>query len=433
MICPGLSILLAAAPAAERAEMTPYVIVAGDTYASIADRGLKRPCAIEEVQRLNHLPGKTALSAGQTIVIPRALLREQATDATFEGLSGRVGLHTPFGATTARAGEVVHEGAIVETGANSSARLKLQDGSRVTIPSNSRVRLDRLRRVTLTGAPDRAITVLAGGADSNVVPRTDRSGRFVVTTPVAVSAVRGTVFRVAYDPVAREGSAGVLRGSVDVSGGERRVLPKEGEGVTATPAGVSDPKALLPPPNLSGAARVQKGEAAGFDILPRQGALGHHILIAADADFLRILSDKRQTAGHVPVSDLPDGDYFAAVTDLASGGLEGQPTAYSFTRQGSDLVAMAVREERGRADRGYTFTWRLERPVTGATYRFSLMRLGTKTSVEDRTGLTAPRAETVNLPEGIYAWTVTASWNQQGRNWEVSSDPQQLTVSRKGD
>src|SRR5690606_34001873 len=172
-------------------------------------------------------------------------------------------------------GQAVSEDAVLTTGANAFVRLALSDGSHVVVPSNSRVRLSRLRRYALNGAVDHAMTVEAGRAESQVTPRR-RPGGFVVRTPVSVSAVRGTEFRVAFNDAADRSATEVIEGVVEVDSGDglSEAVAVADQGVSTS---LTDTRLLplLPAPALAQPDEVQSGPVVDFTLTPLDGAAGY--------------------------------------------------------------------------------------------------------------------------------------------------------------
>ena len=89
------------------------------------------------------------------------------------------------------------EGQWIITGPGAFATFELEDASRVTLPSNTRVRIAKLRQTLLNNAPQRVFQLDQGKGTISATPTPTPGARFEVRTPVSVSAVRGTEFRVA--------------------------------------------------------------------------------------------------------------------------------------------------------------------------------------------------------------------------------------------
>lgn len=153
-----------------------------------------------------------------------------------------------------RVGTQIVEGSTIRTASGSFVTLKLSDGSQVTIPENGTVAANRLRQFQRVPLTDSIFQVQQGELESRVAPGGQGVGRFEIRTPVAVTGVRGTRFRVKSSP--RGASSEVLEGSV-------RLQPHAPDAALATPVAVSSGyganvgsdgafsgvQALLPAPN----------------------------------------------------------------------------------------------------------------------------------------------------------------------------------------
>ena len=412
-------------PAAGASATIVYVVRRDETLLEIAHRALEPVSSYREVQQLNHIANDRRIPIGFHLIVPRALLKTRPILATVEGVRGAAQAEGG-GATGALAvGRTLTEGAVILTGENAYVRLGLPDGSHLAIPSNSKVALERLRAVVLTGGIDREIRVQAGGLDSQVTPMTDPSSRFVVVTPVAQSAVRGTEFQVAYDPGASRATSGVLKGVVGVSNPRAEAVARAGQGVVATPGGLKGPVSLLPAPELEPESAVQGGERLRFAIKPVAGAARYRLVIAGDprveAPLYELTIDRPATE----VPGLPDGAYYVKLSAISRDGLEGLPGIAPFTRVRGDLTIVgAVRGADGQTE----FRW-ASPGETPAVYRFVLARRQDRDHpVVARDDLAEPRIVVPALAAGDYVWTVFAFRTVGGRRLEIASDPQSLHV-----
>ena len=305
----ALIILAAATPSVAAPQMLDYRVQPHETLYDIGQRSLKSPTAYLQVQQINKVRDPEHLFVGAILRIPYDLLKTSPILVRLESFRGAVNVEEGGGHVPGVIGLAIGEGGVVETGDGAFARLALPDGSHLALPSNSRVRFDRLRIVVLTGALDRALTLQKGRADSTVTPMTNPDSRYVVSTPVAVTAVRGTIFRAAFDPDDNHESSGVLRGEVSVSNTKTQTLAHVDQGVTATPAGVSEPKALLPAPILVQADFPQTEEVSHFEITPVAGAKSYRLTLATDEAITAPVLEKVFDGTSVDIPALADGGY----------------------------------------------------------------------------------------------------------------------------
>ena len=410
--------------------MLTYRVAPHESFYEIGQKGLNPAGAYTEVQALNPVKDPHRLPVGRDLRIPQRLLRTTPISATVESFRGLVNIEAAGVRTAAAVGRSLDEGAVIETGENAFVRLALPDGSHIALPSNSRIRLDRLRQVVLTGAVDRAIGLQKGRAESIVTPMKDRGSRYVVSTPVAMTSVRGTDFRVAYDPDDGRGSAGVIKGVVAASNARSVALINAGQGVTATAAGISKPEALLPAPSLLHPNAPQTEATLQFTLQPIAGAKAYRMKLAMDGGLTAPLREELFPAAAIDTAPLPDGAYFAQFTAIAADGLEGEPAVYPFVRIRNSLTVGAVDQEPAKPGRRTVFHWTSDGPLPGL-FHFVLSRQGDAgPPLIDKDGLTEPQFTAVDLAPGDYRWRVTATRVLEGRRVEVWSDPQPLQVAK---
>jgi hypothetical protein len=418
--------ILATVYGAPTAGLFDYRVQAKESLSELGARGLSPPSAYRQIGALNHIADPDIVPAGKVLKIPYALLRTAPINATLEAFRGAVDIESVGGHAKAVVGAVVTEGSVVETGEGAFARLSLPDGSHIALPSSSRIRFDRLRVVVLTGALDRALTLQKGRAESTVTPMSDPNSRYVIATPVAVTSVRGTLFRTAYDPQDSRLSAGVLKGAVAVTGAKNASLAHVDEGVTATPAGVSPPKALLPAPELLHPEFPQTDDGLHFEIKPVTGAKSYRLTVATDGDIAAPVAEKQFAGSSVELPALPDGPYFAQLSAIAPDGLEGKAAVSSFIRLRNTLKTDAVRKEGD----GYLFSWSSAGDAP-AVYRFVLRKEGDAgPPLVDETALTTDHYAVKALRPGDYRWQVTVTRRRGAVHTDVYTDPQLLQVQR---
>ncbi|ATQ43311.1 FecR domain-containing protein [Caulobacter mirabilis] len=410
----GLAVAWCGAAAGAEA-VTVYEVRKGDTLYDLAQRYFVRVGDYGVVQRRNKVADPRRLPVGARLTVPIRLLRTEPTEARLGAFRGDVRIEAGGRTIAPTKAMLLPEGAVISTGADAFARLDLEDGSRVTLPSQSRIRLDRLRRTLLTGAVDRELSVQAGRSRSKVMPLTSPQDRYIVRTPMSVSAVRGTEFRVWYQPDERRASTEVVEGSVtmDTEASEPTVIAAA-QGATAAADGRLTARPLPPPPRLAAPGRSQDDPVVAFPITPAADAVAYRAEIAADAGFLDVVAETQSNAPLVAFNALPDGDYFLRTTTVDAGGLESVPAAYAFERALNTLDLQAPQASGEKRRRQYLFRW----TVSGAgerVYRFQLVREGDPVPVIDEIGLTEPQITVTDLPAGAYSWRVMSRTFARGR------------------
>jgi len=411
-----------------------YVVRRGDTLFELGRAYLRRTSDYRHVQRANQISRPRVLPVGKTLTIEADLLKTQPIDARLSAFSGRVEIETDGRRAPAEKGMTLREGQRVITGPGAFATFEMEDASRVTLPSNTAMRVVRLRNVVLTNAPQRVFRLDEGRSAIQATPNPNPNARFEVRTPVSISAVRGTEFRVA----AADGRAQteVLKGAVGVGLGETPPLGPPvpaGFGVTVTPgaAGVSPPVALLPAPALNAADQNQTDRTVHFALRPQAGAAGYRLLLSRDAGFVDLFAEATQAEAAADFGPLENGAYFVRVTALDPAGLEGAPADYSFDRDLDVLEpgAPPVAEVRGK-HRNFLFRWNAAGDGV-RSFRFQLFA-GTEPGapIVDQPGLVEPQLTLTDLPPGLYSWRVSATRVKNGVVTEKVAPLQSLTIGR---
>ncbi|MBD3818843.1 MAG: FecR domain-containing protein [Brevundimonas diminuta] len=414
-------------------ETLDYVVRPGDTLIDLATAYMNRPLDYRRVQRENRVANPRRLPIGRTLALPVDLLRADPDEARITGFRGAATLNQDGRSAAPAPGQTVREGAVLSTGANAFVRLALSDGSHVVVPSNSRVRVSRLRRYAINGAVDHALTVEAGRAESSVTPRR-RPGGFAIRTPVSVSAVRGTDFRVSFDDDADRSSTEVLEGAVAIASGRAETLAAADQGVSAA-AGAVRLLPLLPAPALVRPDAPQTQAQVAFDIQPLPGAERYRGRVAQDAGMIEAFAEADSAPGGPLVfGEMEEGAFFLRLTALSPEGLEGKATTYSFIRARNGVGGLASAMDQRDRRRFYRFRWEAE-GVGAATFRFQLWREAEDGTVDgplvvDQPGLTDEAFTLSDLPPGVYSWRVQGARHRFGRLLEAWSEPQQLRIGR---
>lgn len=275
-----------------------YQVQRGDTLYALAAAYLIRPSDYRIIQRLNGVQAPRRLQVGRSLTLPVNLLKTAPEQAVVTSYRGAVQIDTGQGLATPRQGQAVGEGSLVVTGANAFVRLTLSDNSHMVVPSNSRVRLSRLRRYLINDALDHGLTVERGRLESDVTRRRVPGG-FRVTTPVSVSAVRGTEFRIAVDAEGERAATEVLEGEVAVNSltdGDATDIAQANQALAITAAGLAR-AGLLPEPALRDPGAVLSGPRVVVDAVPQPGARAYRGRLATDAGLIDAFAETDSADG----------------------------------------------------------------------------------------------------------------------------------------
>lgn len=334
------AVTAAAAPASDD---YLYVLRAGDNPWNLSERLLVDMSWWPRLVAYNHIVDDRRLPPGTTLRIPAAWLKLRSTTVQLAAVSGDVQVDSGQGRSWQRAesGKPLPTGARLKTGDQSSAALTLADGSRILMLADSELRLADSGE-TGFGALMIRIELLRGRMENAVHPMRATGGRFEILTPSAVTAVRGTRFRVVAE--AAKTRSEVLDGSVQLGNRQGAVTLASGTGsVAARDAAPQPPRPLLPAPDLVHAATGLDAQGALLRWPALTSARSYRIqLLAIDAQgqtdgTLRLDRTTAQPQLHLPIrqegqsAGLPQGRYLVRARGIDDAGLEGLPAESALT------------------------------------------------------------------------------------------------------
>ncbi|WP_304187057.1 FecR domain-containing protein [Phenylobacterium aquaticum] len=423
LAAPGLAHAQGRTPPAPAATAAPadapvrYLVKPGDTLIGLSSRYLVKVGDYRTLQSLNKVPEPRHLRPGSTLTIPYPLLKTEVIAAQLGAYSGAVTITRAGRAVAATRGLALAEGDQIATGPNAFATLDLPDESRVSLPSNSTLKIARLRQVLLTGGLRRDFELTLGKGTASVSPLPTPDSQFLIRTPLSVAAVRGTEYRVAFDPARASAAAEVIKGVVGLAptaGPPAETPVPAGFGARASAAGVAPPKPLLPAPTLVRGGRTQEDPQVAFAVEPVAGAGAYHLQLANDAGFVDVFTETVVPAPAASFAGVPDGTFFVRATAIDADGLEGLPRDYGFERDLNTLDAGAPAQDKTGKIRRFKFRW----SAAGSgqrLYELQLFRGAETTPLVDVPGLTEPELSVTDLPPGAYHWRVVATRFKPGQ------------------
>ncbi|WP_348945504.1 FecR domain-containing protein [Chitinibacter sp. FCG-7] len=327
------TLLVSTTPAALASEdIHHYPVKPGDNLYRIAEQLLNRPSDWQAVAKLNAIKNPDFLQPGSTVKIPLRLMRGVAQSAQVLYLRGEVKVIAgPDKGKALSAGQTLREGNVIAASANGWLGLGLQDGSQIYVSPNSQFTLQRLRDVPQVGARQTEVKLKQGRADF-AVEKQPAGSRFEVTTPLAVTGVRGTRFGVALNAQGTRTLTDLLSGAVVFKAGAVKTGAHTelaaGHGIVLDQGRQPALKALPDPPQLTQA--LSRIESLPF-VLPLQlsdskGAdttstfLAQLETISQPAQIIWLANEAKPTLS----ADIADGNYLLRVRAISSDGLAGK-------------------------------------------------------------------------------------------------------------
>ncbi len=305
-----------------------HVVQTGESLYRIAQEQLEDPARWPEVARLNRLARPSKLQPGQRLLLPLALMKGQASQATVAYVRGGV---LADGAAL-RIGDRIEEAATLTVPSQGFISVTLADGSLLQLQSDSTARLVRLRDLPRE-TRNTLIQLDRGRIDLRVSPQTPGS-RFRVKTPLATAGVRGTRFGVTMAADGALTATDVIEGLVAVGAvaavgaappGAAEAEVSIGQGAVVRPGRALALRPLPPAPPWTEELRLEQlpGVLPMGDVRDGQQV---RVEIAEDDDFTRVVATL-QGRPPLTVPALPDGHYRIRGRLLDAEGLFGLESA----------------------------------------------------------------------------------------------------------
>ncbi|MEW5755891.1 MAG: FecR domain-containing protein [Pseudomonadota bacterium] len=306
------------------AEEWIYTVRPGDSLWSISNNYLKGIAYWPRVQTHNNITDPKQIKPGTRLRIRVEWLKNPPQPAIVARLSGSVEVVDAAGKRRqAQEGDKLVSGEVIRTGTNGSVTLRFADESTLLIQSNSVVSLDSVSSFGEGGMIDTSVRLHHGRVDSRVEKRRDNT-RFMIITPAAIAAVRGTRFRVSAEEERAVMRSEVLEGRVDVEGNQATVELPAGYGTLAEQGKAPlPPRPLLPAPDLSKLSAEYPRDAVTLAWPAVSGASRYRIQVAESEAFSAILQDVVTSEPALQLTALEPGKYACRIRAIDEIGLEG--------------------------------------------------------------------------------------------------------------
>lgn len=391
-----------------------YTVKPGDTLSGLAVRHLTGADALSQVARLNGLSNPDLLQPGQTLRLPKRLIRQRMPEALVSGVGCNEAMRQRDGQSQRlRIGDAVREGDILSTPVGCQLALTLDDASSLRLLSGTVTRIKTLQANSLQ--PPQLELQLQEGRVEGQVPRKRAKDEpsFEIRTSVSLAGIRGTEFRVGFNGQTRHSQLEVLSGRVAALGSADRdeTLVKAQQGISIPADGRALPVETLPPAAQLLESLPAPGERA-YTLRLRADveAAKRRVVWAQEANASRLSAESLWPGAEIPVA-VQDGEAsFLRVSGLTASGLEGQGTTFGVC-QGYRL------EQSLRCDVRFDLAgW------SRSQLRLTRMAKQPQLMVDAEVpGGTNDQAVLHGLPEGQYHWTLNqrlpsgASVQSEGR------------------
>ncbi len=314
---------------------TLYRVRPGDTLSGLVARLALGHGGAISIQHLNGLRDPDFLRDGAVIHVPARPSKAEPASLTAAAVTGTVFRIASSGARVILVkGGALKRGDRITTGPNSFVTLTQPDGTRVTLPSNTTMRVARLELGASGRAARSDFVIESGRGEMAVTPLRGTSDRFDIRTPAAVAAVRGTEFRVAYDAGAARSTLEVIEGIVaeaSVGGGASKDIIT-GEAAQRARGGARRIIPLPAAPELQPPGDVQVSRGWVFRIAHPKSGYSYHFLLARDPAITDIVAERTVSEGVARFDPIAAKTLIARVTAIDEHGVEGFPRDYNLDR-----------------------------------------------------------------------------------------------------
>ena len=434
-----------------------YTIKPGDTLWSIARTHLGTLAHAPALQKLNAIRNPYSLKPHTTLRIPLQLMRQHSPGSTVTDLVGDATLDGQAMSTGRR--YTLTAGQIIRTAPNSALKLMLEEGSLVSIGPNTRFTVKEATHYPSTGASNTWLSVESGSIDNSIIKNPLMQNRYTIQTPSAMTAVRGTGFRVNVAEADRS-TTEVVEGRVEVSGNSSSQAVSAGFGsVTRRGEAPGDSVTLPPAPDLRPLATVQAFSPAILQWAPADGMAGYQANLMQTQPARRMIDDTlRKTAHWYPT--LADGHYQLSVRSQLPSGLQGYPAQQDFVVRAHPAPPLVLSPADGSRLPGRDITFRLsgdhdtryrielsrQPDMTQQVARWEISQQNTTRELAeggqwywrvaklDAEGKPGPYSQTYSLQADVGLWRASLQRGMRisGRPYPLANARYQLTLQLQG-
>ena len=332
-ITPLLLMLVISLPGLVSAEEEywEYTFRPGDSIWKIAKRYTTSVNNWGEIRKINQIrqgPDRR-IRPGTRIFIPVSMLKLQPAPALVIAINGEPGLLRENGAQSkVNLGDKLYSGDSVVTADKQSLRLQFADKSELQVLPNSEVVLDKLSHHKQTGMVDTRVRLNSGSVNT-WVEKQQPDSHYEIRTPSAITAVRGTAFRLSSDnkQITR---TEVTEGFVAVSAGRSEKNLQDGYGIVAEKdKPLPEPVKLLSPPQVSVKPSADE-TAVLLSWSPLHGAKFYRYQLATDIKFNDVMVDSTTVENTINLDQLKPGHYTLRVRGVDQFKLEGLDSVINF-------------------------------------------------------------------------------------------------------
>jgi hypothetical protein len=425
-------LLLGFSPPISYSQEWIYTVRPGDNLWDLSEKYLVDRRHYRRLQTLNNIQFPKRLTPGQRLRFPVNWLKIKPTSVQVTSFQGgaKATIATTGKTIPIDEGMRLRAGDAILTGPKSSVTLKFADGSKFLILPNSYLVLDSISAYGDTGMVDTRLRLPRGRLSGQIAPRKGPGTRFEIQTPAAISAVRGTDYRVNMVTKTSQSLTEVLTGKVAVQGANRlRMVPKGFGTFTEIGKPPAPPIRLLPTPDLSKISPLFDRVPFTLTLPTLEKAVAYRLQIAPTRQFQTLLFDRIFDTPQMSVSyPRQDGEYVLRVRGIDAQGLEGKDAYLAFELDAFPEPPVLLKPEPDKVVRIQQPSFEWSHPIVAKQYHLQVAENNTF----DAPFIDLPNYSEVGftpetaLAAGDYYWRIATIDKTDEKG--PFSDPQAFTI-----
>jgi len=301
-----------------------YVVKEGDSLWTIANEYLIHESYVRRLQKYNDVANPLILQPGQMIIAPVEWLGNLPSSAKVLSVSGMAEVLNNNQKNKIENGYELQANDQLITGEDGSLKIEFSDKSVLNVYSNTSLLFKTMKQSHDGSVINVKVDIERGRVNVLVNPNKDAGHRLEIESPSAVTAVRGTQFRIGVDPETNNSVTEVLKGRVDVSAQQVSKRIKELYG-TKVEQGTTPikPVKLLEGPELD-LQDVIETKVATLKWNEIEGAQMYRVRVSSNDNSADILYDNVVASTEAQgVSFAQDGQFNVSVRGIDKNEIEG--------------------------------------------------------------------------------------------------------------
>lgn len=353
-----------------------YTVKKGDTLWRLATDNLLNYSYVKKIKDWNGITDPSKLSPGAKIRIPTEWLGRVSIPIYINSMRGDVEVVKKRGKVSAlKKGGFILAGDSISTKKASSVSLQFLDETRVILEENSTLDVELLEQVKNTGKTKTQLYLKKGRVETEVNPNKKTKTEFIIRTPVSVTSVRGTKYRISANPEKGLSHTEVVEGAVDVSndlGGQ--LIPRDFGTIVLVDEAPKAPIKLLAPPNVSSVPTIFGQSPAQFSLPALEKLQSYQVQVTESENVQNIVFSQSFTSSAVQLSELPDATYQMRIRQVDQYGLEGKNARVQFTLKVNPKAPLLLEPKPSMVffDKNPVFLWAADKD--GQSYHFQLSK-----------------------------------------------------------